>query len=92
MGEGDAATVTLPAWFDALRDALGATDALALTPREQAALLDLARVAAHTSQRVAAPLSTFLVGVALHALPPGDERERRIRDLTASLERDVAGG
>ena len=35
-----------------------------VTPDEQTALLDLARVAAHTSERISAPISTFLVGVA----------------------------
>lgn len=86
MGDGDASTTSLSAWLDALRAALN-DDVLRLTADEQTALLDLARVAAHTSQRIAAPLSTFLAGVAFHDLPPGSERARRIRDLTATLER-----
>lgn len=38
---------------------------LALTGEQQAALLDLARVAAHAVARPAAPLTTFLAGYAL---------------------------
>ncbi len=38
---------------------------LALTEQQQAALLDLARVAAHSIARPAAPLTTFLAGYAL---------------------------
>lgn len=38
---------------------------LALTDGQQAALLDLARVAAHAVARPAAPLTTFLAGYAL---------------------------
>lgn len=38
---------------------------LALTEEQQSALLDLARVAAHSIARPAAPLTTFLAGYAL---------------------------
>ena len=71
-------------WFELLRAHLPAT---VPSPSEDEidALLDLARVAAHTSERWAAPVSTFVVGVALAADDPAD-RAGRIRELTARLE------
>ncbi len=54
---------------------------------ETDALLDLARVAAHTSERWTAPISTFLVGVALAGVPPR-ERAARLRALVTRLEAD----
>ena len=71
-------------WFELLRAHLPAT-APAPSDAEVDALLDLARVAAHTSERWAAPVSTFVVGVALAADDP-DDRVGRIRSLTARLE------
>jgi hypothetical protein len=71
-------------WFDLLRAQLPDT-APAPSDAEVDALLDLARVAAHTSERWAAPVSTFVVGVALAADDPAD-RLQRIRELTARLE------
>lgn len=56
---------------------------------ERAALLDLARIAAHRSQRRAAPISTYLVGLAFASLPRA-ERLARIADLAARL--DAEGG
>lgn len=57
----------------------------ALDAPERELLLDLARIAAHTSQRWTAPLSTFLAGVAF-ATTPSDERVAALRDLVAALE------
>lgn len=56
-----------------------------LTPGETQALLELARVAAHTSERTAAPLTTFLVGAASSQTARG-HRETLIRALLADLE------
>lgn len=78
-------SVSLGDWLDRLADQLPAGSTTAITPGEQAALLDLARVAAHTSERISAPISTFLVGVA-YASVPGDERAQRIRELARALE------
>jgi hypothetical protein len=52
---------------------------------ERAALLDLARIAAHQSHRRAAPISTYLVGLAFASLPKA-ERLARIADLAARLD------
>jgi len=64
-------------------DAADLTDAAG--PAERAVLLDLARVAAHRSERIAAPITTFLAGVALAGLAPA-ERLARLRALLAALE------
>lgn len=56
-----------------------------LTAREREVLLDLARVAAHTSERWTAPLSTFLAGIAYATTPP-DERAIALRALVTDLE------
>lgn len=57
------------------------------SPAVQAAILDLARVAAHRSARMAAPLSTYLVAIAYASLPP-ETRGEHIRDLVARLDVD----
>jgi hypothetical protein len=76
--------LSVRAWLEALRVELD-TPGLALSGAEQRALLDLARVAAHRSERIAAPLSTFLAGMALADMEPG-ERAEEIQRITAALE------
>ncbi|GGI05186.1 DUF6457 domain-containing protein [Egicoccus halophilus] len=71
-------------WFVQLTAALSG-EAPVVTADERAALLDLARIAAHTSERWTAPLSTFVAGVALADLP-ADERARRLRALVDDLD------
>lgn len=79
-------TQPLADWLARMRDELGADDArLKLTPAEERALLDLARVAAHSSERIAAPLTTFVAGVAWADLD-ARERARRLRALVDRLE------
>ncbi|MFA9432199.1 DUF6457 domain-containing protein [Egicoccus sp. AB-alg2] len=73
-------------WLERLCAALPG-DVPAPTPAEREALLDLARVAAHTSERWTAPLSTFLVGVACAAHDP-DTRVDAIRGLVRQLAHD----
>jgi hypothetical protein len=82
----DEATLSLAAWMDRLRASLAAegdprTD---LSTEEERLILDLARVAAHTSERIAAPLTTFVAGLALAGLTPED-RARRLRELLEKL-------
>ena len=76
--------IDLVAWLDVLASvpALGGVE---VTRDEQRALLDLTRIAAHRSERVAAPITAYMVGLAL-AAAPADERAARIRSLAASLE------
>lgn len=80
-------------WLEELRAELPST-APEVTDDEVEVLLDLARAAAHTSERWTAPISTFMAGVALADLSP-DHRAARIRELTGRLEQelqDVDGG
>lgn len=51
-------------WLDGVADALGVAR---LSPAEIEQLLDLARVVAHGTERMNAPLATFLVGKAAGA-------------------------
>jgi hypothetical protein len=73
-----------PDWFDLLVTALP-VEALEVSDEERDALLDLARVAAHTSERWTAPISTYVVGVALAGLP-ADRRSDVLRELVTALE------
>lgn len=82
-------------WFAQLLAALPAdpdVDAPAVpahvTDAERDALLDLARVAAHTSERWTAPVSTFLAGIA-YASVPADERADKLRALVDRIESDA---
>jgi hypothetical protein len=75
-------------WLGRVREALGSAPNLTLTSAERRLLLDLARIAAHASERVAAPLSTYLAGVALAGLAPEERTarlERIIREVEAGL-------
>ncbi len=63
---------------------------VAVSPATQAALLDLARVAAHASERIAAPITAFMAGVAFAGLDDA-ERAARVRALAERLE-DRYGG
>jgi hypothetical protein len=51
---------------------------------ERDALLELARIAAHTSERWTAPITTYLAGVALAGHDP-TERAAKLRELLATL-------
>ncbi|MPZ88380.1 MAG: hypothetical protein GEU81_09945 [Nitriliruptorales bacterium] len=63
-----------------------------LTQEEARAVLDLARVVAHTSERRFAPLSTYLAGLAIGAGGGGDgaDRAARVRAL-AKVAADLEG-
>lgn len=75
--------VSLDRWLEAVCRALGAE--VALSTDDQRALLDLTRVAAHRSERIAAPLTAFLAGIAL-ADTDAAARAAAIDRLTAALE------
>ena len=57
----------------------------AVSPGEVEAILELARVAAHTSERRAAPVTTYLVGLVLAGAAP-EAREAFLDDLVVKLE------
>lgn len=77
--------VEVEVWLAALGALLPAGTLEEAGLEERVALLDLARIAAHRSLRWAAPISTYLVGLAFASLPRA-ERLDRIRALTAQLE------
>ncbi len=76
-------------WLALVRHLLASDVASSIGTAERTSLLDLARVAAHTSERVAAPLSTYLAGLALATVPAG-ERADRIAALVRQLEEETA--
>ena len=75
--------MTVQEWFDQLGAALPGGD-VALSGEEREVLLDLARVAAHESERWAAPLSTYLAGIALAGRDAG-ERVEVLRRVVGDL-------
>jgi len=72
-------------WLEVLRAHLPAGVVDEAGPEERAVLLDLARIAAHRSHRIAAPVTTYLAGVAYAGLP-GAERLAKLRELATALE------
>lgn len=79
--------MTPEAWLTELDRALPG-DVPPLDPPLREALLELARVAAHASQRWTAPVTTFQAGLAL-ATVPAAEREQVVRRLVADLGDDA---
>ena len=71
--------MTINEWLNALTDELDLADHR-LQPEDVRMVLDLARDAAHGVQRPAAPLSAFLIGVAVG-------QGRTLRDATAAATR-----
>ena len=71
-------------WFDHLRATLPSREGMP-TDEEIDALLEVARIAAHTSERWAAPVSTYFLGMALGKLDAG-ERAHRLVELAGRLE------
>jgi Domain of unknown function (DUF6457) len=56
-----------------------------IDPGEAEAVLELARVAAHAAERRAAPVTTYLAGMAVAGAAP-DAREAFLDDLVVKLE------
>ena len=77
---------TLDEWTEALRAELG------LDPGEgsQKTVLDLARVAAHTVDRPAAPLTAYFLGVAVGRGEPLAETAARLQQLARNWRNDHA--
>jgi hypothetical protein len=67
-----------------VRSLLG-PDAPSVTEGEIEAVLELARVAAHSSERRAAPVTTYLIGMAVAGAAP-EAREAFIDDMVVKLE------
>lgn len=71
-------------FLEKVRSLLG-PGAQGATPGEIEAVLELARVAAHASERRAAPVTTYLAGMAVAGAAP-EAREAFIDDLVVKLE------
>ena len=67
-----------------VRSLLG-PDAPSVEAGEAEAVLELARVAAHTAERRAAPVTAYLLGLALAGASP-EAREAFIDDLVVKLD------
>ncbi len=78
--------MSLDAWLAILR-AVPELAAVEVTRDEQRALLDLTRVAAHRSERIAAPVTAYLVGIVMASADPA-RRAERIRGLADALDPD----
>ncbi|HEX2884519.1 MAG TPA: DUF6457 domain-containing protein [Candidatus Limnocylindria bacterium] len=83
--------IPLDQWLERLRMALGPADpGIELGIEERGAILELARVAAHRCERIAAPLTAFIVGAGLRDLAqPG--RIEMIQAVTKALEATPKG-
>jgi hypothetical protein len=77
----------LSTWLEAVAARLDLTD-VALTDEVVQILLDLARDSAHEVERVAAPLTTFLAGVAVGRGGDVAGTSRAITDLLALPAQD----
>ena len=78
---------------DALAAMAGALQVTPLTADDQRLLLDCARDVAHSTQRRYAPLSTFMIGLALGQAGDADRAvalQRAIEVLTAALPTEAA--
>jgi hypothetical protein len=71
-------------FLEKVRGLLG-PDAPTLDEGEIEAVLELARVAAHSSERRAAPVTAYMVGLAVAGAAP-EAREAFIDDLVVKLE------
>jgi len=85
---GETESLDLDAWLALVRQA-PEFGRIPVSREEQRAMLDLTKIAAHRSERIAAPITAYLVGLALARLDP-TARAERIRGLVASL--DTEGG
>ena len=77
---------TLDEWTEALRAELG------IDPGEgsQKTVLDLARVAAHTVDRPAAPVTAYFLGIAVGRGEPLEETAARLQQLARDWQDDHA--
>ncbi len=79
-------TLRLGEWLAELRRAAGmAPEAYGVDAETERAILDLTRIAAHRSERIAAPISAFLLGMAAAEMRE-NERAPWIRSVAAALE------
>lgn len=85
-GEPVPAMPDIDGWLVTLSEALPADVVDEIGIEERAALLDLARIAAHRSHRSAAPITTYAIGLTVAGSSPGS-RLARLRELARTLDR-----
>jgi Domain of unknown function (DUF6457) len=88
MNEGNGVEqppLKLGEWLEELGRAPGMRTLAPIDRPSERALLDLARIAAHKSERIAAPITAYLVGLAA-AERPEEERGAWLQSLVAALE------
>ncbi len=86
--EASAEGIGIDAWLDRLTMHLPPDMVVEATSAERAVLLDLARVAARRGERSAAPITTYLAGLAFADLPR-TERLTRLCELVAALRAEA---
>jgi hypothetical protein len=79
------AAIPYATWLATVHEIIGDAGGPELTADERDALLHIARISAHTSERITAPLTTFLAGVAYGSLP-AKERLAAIQALASRLK------
>lgn len=87
MNPGEGAAIPLEAWMARVAAEIGEASTT-LSERERDALLELTRLAAHASERIAGPLTVYAMGMSLAGVSQ-EARLERIRAVTARL---AAGG
>jgi hypothetical protein len=76
--------VTLVEWADEVRIALGLPDTESMDRKDVDRILDLAKDAAHSVARPAAPLTAYLLGIAVGRGADPEEAARMIGALARS--------
>ena len=84
MADADA-QMTAAEWIARFAEQLPTGGASVPSADEQRLILELSRIAAHSSERIAAPIASYMVGAAFAPLSAG-ERADRISLLVAELE------
>ena len=85
----DSGQPTAGEWLEMFAHALPAGTQAVPDAEEQRLILDLSRIAAHASERIAAPIASYMVGVAFASLSRTD-RASAIRRLIDALTDGIA--
>lgn len=83
--------VTLVEWAEAVREELGLADGKAFGKEDVDRILDLAKDAAHSVARPAAPLTTYLLGIAVGRGADPDEAAEMLSRLALARAGTEAG-
>ncbi|MEX2547624.1 MAG: DUF6457 domain-containing protein [Chloroflexota bacterium] len=81
--------MTAAEWIAHFADELPTGSAGVPSAEEQRLILELSRIAAHSSERIAAPIASYMVGTAVASLS-AEERADRIRRLVEEQEKQAS--